>query len=55
MWSHLHWVAVALMLGGAAMLIPGIGAPGLWIAVVTIGIALFVLDRARRDEGHHGT
>jgi len=27
------------------MLIAGIGAPGLWIAVVTVGIALVVIDR----------
>ena len=29
------WIAVVLMLMGAVMLIAGIGAPGLWIAVVT--------------------
>jgi hypothetical protein len=29
------WIAVVLMLIGAVMLIAGIGAPGLWISVVT--------------------
>jgi hypothetical protein len=41
------WIAVLLMLMGAVMLIAGIGAPGLWIAVVTVGIALVVIDRTR--------
>jgi len=44
------WIAVVLMLMGAVMLIAGIGAPGLWIAVVTVGIALVVIDRTR--SGH---
>jgi hypothetical protein len=42
------WIAVVLMLMGAVMLIAGIGAPGLWIAVVTVGIAVVVIDRTRR-------
>ena len=41
------WIAVVLMLMGAVMLIAGIGAPGLWIAVVTVGIALVAIDRTR--------
>jgi hypothetical protein len=44
--TPLVWIAVVLMLMGAVMLIAGIGAPGLWIAVVTVGIAL-VIDRTR--------
>ena len=43
----LLWIAVALMLPGAAMLVTGIGAPALWIAVITVGIALVVVDRVR--------
>ena len=43
----LVWIAVALMVVGAVMLIAGIGAPGLWIAVVTVGIAVVVIDRTR--------
>ena len=47
----LVWIAVALMVVGAVMLIAGIGAPGLWIAVVTVGIAVVVFDRTRRGTG----
>lgn len=39
------WIVVPLLLVGAAMLIAGIGAPGLWIGVITLGIALVVIDR----------
>jgi hypothetical protein len=41
------WMAVVLMVMGAIMLIAGVGAPGLWIAVVTVGIALVAIDRTR--------
>jgi hypothetical protein len=44
----LVWIAVVLMVIGAVMLIAGIGASGLWIAVVTVGIALVIVDRTRR-------
>jgi len=47
----LVWIAVALMLIGAVMLVAGVGAAGLWIAVVTIDIALLVVDRTRRSHG----
>lgn len=40
-------IAVVLMLGGAVMLIADVGASALWIAVITIGIALVVIDRIR--------
>ena len=45
------WIAVALMLIGAVMLVADIGAPALWIAVITAGIALVAIDRicARRS------
>jgi hypothetical protein len=36
------------MVVGAAMLIAGIGAPGLWIAVIAVGIALVVIDQTQR-------
>ena len=42
------WIAVVLMVMGAVMLIVGIGAPGLWIAVVTVGIGLVVIDQSQR-------
>ena len=38
----LLWVAGALMLVAAAMLIAEVGATALWIAVITIGIAVVV-------------
>jgi hypothetical protein len=41
------WVAVALMLIGAGMLVAGVGTPALWIAVITVGIALVAIDRIR--------
>jgi hypothetical protein len=43
----LVWIAVALMVVGAGMLIAGIGAPGLWIAVIAVGIALVAIDRTQ--------
>jgi hypothetical protein len=44
----LVWIAVALMVVGAVMLIAGSGAPGLWISVIAVGIALVVIDRTQR-------
>jgi hypothetical protein len=43
----LVWIAVALMVVGAVMLVAGIGAPGLWIAVIAGGLALVVIDRTQ--------
>lgn len=48
----LTWITVALLLIGAAMLVAGVGAAGLWIVVITIGIVLVVVDRTRRGHGH---
>lgn len=45
------WIAVALLLIGAAMLVAGIGAPALWIAVIAVGIALITVDRIRARRG----
>jgi hypothetical protein len=45
------WIAVALLLIGAAMLVGGIGAPALWIAVIAVGIALITVDRIRARRG----
>ncbi|HET9091644.1 MAG TPA: hypothetical protein VFN50_04500 [Acidimicrobiales bacterium] len=36
----LLWLAVPLMLLGAAMLLADVAAAGIWIAVITVGIAL---------------
>jgi len=40
----LLWIAVPMMLLGAGMLIAGIGATALWIAVIAVGIAMAELD-----------
>lgn len=45
----LLWIAVPLMLLGAGMLIAGIGSTALWIAVITLGIALAVIGRVKPD------
>ena len=42
-------IAVVLMLLGAAMLLADVGASGLWIAIIAVGIALVVL--VTRDKG----
>jgi hypothetical protein len=49
----LIWLAVALMLTGAVLLILGVGATSLWIAVITVGIALVAIDGYRHREGPH--
>jgi membrane protein implicated in regulation of membrane protease activity len=43
------WIAVPLMLLGAAMLIADIGAAALWIAVIAVGIALVAISQYRTD------
>jgi hypothetical protein len=42
-----------MMLLAAAMLVAGVGASALWIAVVTVGIAIVVIDRTRGRHGAH--
>ena len=49
----LTWIAVALMLTGAVMLVADVGVAGLWIAVITIGIALVAIDAYRHRLGQH--
>ena len=49
----LIWIAVALMLTGAVLLVLGVGAVGLWIAVITVGIALVAIDGYRHRQGSH--
>lgn len=36
-------VAVLLMLGGAALLVAGVGLVGMWIPFISVGIALTVI------------
>ena len=49
----LIWIAVALMLTGTILLVTDIGAAGLWIAVITIGIAMVAIAAYRNREQHH--
>ena len=43
----LPWIAVPMLLLGASMLVAGIGSTALWIAVITVGIALVALSRVK--------
>jgi membrane-bound ClpP family serine protease len=47
------WIAVALMLIGAVMLVADVGVAGLGIAVITIGIAMVAIDAYRQRPGQH--
>lgn len=47
----LIWIAVPLMLIGAVLLVTGVGAAGLWIAVIAGGIALVAFNLYSRREG----
>lgn len=49
----LIWIAVVLMLVGAVLLVAGIGAAGLWIAVIAVGIALVAMEGYRGRQRHH--
>jgi hypothetical protein len=50
---YLVWVAVPLMLFGAAMLVADVvGASSLWIALITVGIALVAIDAYWRRRPH---
>jgi hypothetical protein len=49
----LIWIAVALMLTGAILLVTDVGVAGLWIAVITVGIALVAVEAYRNRQGHH--
>lgn len=49
----LIWIAVALILTGAVLLVADVGAAGLWIAVITVGIALVGTDGNRRRHAQH--
>jgi hypothetical protein len=49
--SYLPWISAALMLLAAVMLVLSSGPVGLWIAVVTGGVAILAVDSARNT--HH--
>jgi hypothetical protein len=46
----LLWTVAVLLVVAAAMLIAGVGQPGVWFAVVAVGLALVVIERLR---SHH--
>ena len=46
--SLLMWVTAAVLLVAAVMLVTGMGAPGLWIAVIAVGVAVVAVDAVRR-------
>jgi len=46
-------LAVPLLLIGAGMLVGGVGTAALWIAVITVGVALVAIDRSRRGHERH--
>ena len=45
-------LAVVLMIVGAVMLVGGIGASALWIAVIAVGIALVAVETRGRHKTH---
>jgi drug/metabolite transporter (DMT)-like permease len=47
------WIAVVLLLAGAVMIVADVGATGLWIAVIAVGIAVVAVDAHRRQRQHH--
>jgi hypothetical protein len=47
----LTWVAVALMLTGAVLLLADVGVTGLWIAVITVGIGLVAIEGYMHRQG----
>jgi hypothetical protein len=44
----LLWAAVPLLLLGASMLIADVGAAGLWIAVIAVGVVMVLMGLAGR-------
>jgi tellurite resistance protein TehA-like permease len=49
----LTWLAAIIMLIGAVMLVTGIGAAGLWIAVIAVGVAVVAIDAFRHRQAQH--
>jgi len=46
----LLWIVAVLLLVAAVMLIAGVSEPGLWFAVVAVGVAVVIIERTR---AHH--
>ena len=46
------WLDAVVMLLAAVLLIAGVGAAGLWIAVITVGIAVVLLSMRGGRPAH---
>lgn len=46
----LLWIVAGLLLLAAVMLVVGIGEPGVWLAVVAVGVVVVVIETTR---SHH--
>ena len=46
------WFAAGLMLIGAVMLVTEVGAAGIWIALIAMGIALVAVEGHHNRQGH---
>jgi hypothetical protein len=52
--SHLlAWIAIVPLLVGAVLLVWGVGAPVVWIAVITLGIAMVAIDGYQNRQARH--
>jgi hypothetical protein len=51
--QNLTWIAVVLVLTGVVLLVAGVLAAGLWIALITIGIAPAAIEGYRGRPGQH--
>jgi hypothetical protein len=47
------WIACVLMVVAAALLVAGVGAAGLWIAVIAVAIVTVVSRETHRRHGFH--
>jgi hypothetical protein len=46
-----RWIAVAIILDAAVLLVAGIGDAAVWFACIAVGMAMIIIDQER---GHHG-
>ena len=49
------WIDAVVMLVAAALLVAGVGAAGLWIGVIAVGVAAVVLLNRRRGTAPTAT
>ena len=47
------WLAAVVMLTAAALLVTGVGAAGLWIAIIAVGVVAVVPLNRRKDTPAH--